>query len=234
MNIHGIIESSVIGDDIFSPTIFLKGCNLNCPYCINYKLVNGDVESYPLEKAISYIKENECKFVNISGGEPLLSDLIDLEELISKFNDLGCKVGLSTNGAYPFKLESLINKINYVALDVKSEDPSVYDRICNNDKFPFLNILTSLYVLKTNKKARQDFDFEVRTTVYPEFIDCNSIINIASLIGKGEKYFLQVYRNNEKTLGNCNDVKPYSKSEIDELLDIAKKSCKGDVYLRYV
>jgi len=62
-----------------------------------------------------------------SGGEPLLQpDLIDYIRMVK---DLGYKVKLDTNGTMPDRLMSVIDLVDYVAMDIKAS-PQHYSEAC--------------------------------------------------------------------------------------------------------
>ena len=96
--------------------------------------------------------------IMISGGEHLM--LKNLVELIDHFRDKGLKIGLSTHGIYPDRLKTLLPKLDYVALDIKSDDPKVYeflDLIKNNDLnqdiyiYIYIHIYIYIYIWKNMK-----------------------------------------------------------------------------------
>ncbi|MFA7220329.1 MAG: hypothetical protein WC119_07525, partial [Synergistaceae bacterium] len=70
--IYGFNGSSEAGPDTFAPSIFLGGCNFRCDYCMNATLVLDCVAIkgiINLEHIKNFVKENDCRSVNVSGGE---------------------------------------------------------------------------------------------------------------------------------------------------------------------
>ena len=59
-------------------TVFLGGCNFRCPFCQNGEILNGDFEGYTIEQFLSFLKKRQgiLDGVCVSGGEPLLSDVV--------------------------------------------------------------------------------------------------------------------------------------------------------------
>ena len=221
--IYGFNKTSDAGPDVLAYSIFLGGCNLRCPYCMNSKLVTSVEQMIPID--FNIIKEsiikNNIQWVIISGGEILLNTIDRLSDLITEIKNLGCKVGISTNGVLYSRLMVIIDKINYVALDIKG-NRNVYSKI-SNDKFSYENVLISKRFLSDEKNKRSDFDYEIRFTMYPVFMK-ESFGDILSLINSDEKLVLQPYRHSSNMLDkNCNNVEPFTDEEINCYLSIAKK-----------
>ena len=105
-------------------TVFTGGCNFRCPFCHNASLVirPSDVEEISEEKFFSYLKKRQgiLDGVCITGGEPLLNK--DIEDFIRRIRSLGLLVKLDTNGAFPERLERLLDEglVDYVAMDIKN------------------------------------------------------------------------------------------------------------------
>lgn len=74
----------------------LTGCNLRCSYCDTpYALTEGD--DLPVEKVVRTVQEHRTRFVEITGGEPLLQ--AETPSLCRRFLDLGFTVLVETNGS---------------------------------------------------------------------------------------------------------------------------------------
>ena len=95
-------------------TVFTAGCNFRCPFCHNASLViSPDMSDTISEDDIFAFLKKRCGILDgvcITGGEPLLQR--DIEDFIKKIRELGLAVKLDTNGAYPERLRSIINKGN--------------------------------------------------------------------------------------------------------------------------
>ena len=73
-------------------------CPFHCPQC--YAAQDGSVRELPLSKAVERVRKAASlgiRFVNLSGGEPLLYP--DLEELIRVCRDLKMETAVSLSGA---------------------------------------------------------------------------------------------------------------------------------------
>lgn len=172
-------------------TLFTSGCNLRCPFCHNASLVTHIDNSniYIKEEILSYLKKRQgiLEGVCISGGEPLLHN--EIEDFIKEVKALGYSVKLDTNGFYPDKLISLVEKglVDYVAVDFKSsyEKYAMTTGIENLDLSPFKKTVEFLLSGKV--------DFEFRTTVVEGLHETQDIVDIAKTIQGAPRYFLQSF-----------------------------------------
>ena len=232
--IHGFNQCSEIGVDTFAPSIFLYGCNLRCPYCMNSKIVTHKSDrSIDIEEIREYLKTDKSEWLMISGGEPTITPIDQLKELLVEIKGMDRKIGMSTNGTNPGVLSSIIKDLSYVAMDIKAID---YNDIGYKDAFT--DVLCSKGILMVYKKLRfetgfSDFDYEIRTTLYPDLINASSIDFIGHMIEKDETWVLQQFRHANSMIEDCTNVKPYDEDEVEELLKIAKKYSPKS-YLRYV
>ena len=199
-------------------TVFTGGCNFRCPFCHNASLVTrpSDVEEISTESFFSYVskRKNLLDGVCITGGEPLLNK--DIEDFIVRIRGLGLLIKLDTNGAFPDRLESLLDKglIDYVAMDIKNS-PEKYALTAGlKDGFDISAIQRSIDIIM--KKAP---DYEFRTTVVRELHDENDIRNITEWLQGARKYFLQKYVDSGDIL--CGGYSAYSDSEMLSLHTVA-------------
>lgn len=235
--IYGFNKTSEAGLNVFSPSVFVQGCNLQCPFCFNSVLAKSKMKEkdvISLDIVDSFLDEEKPDMVMISGGEPLM--LKNLVELVDHFTSKGLKIGLSTHGIFNNALKNLLPRLHYVAMDIKSSDPKVYkdlDLIPDNDSFN--NMLDSKEALFQNKKSRSDFDYEVRTSLYPVYVNINTIHEIGKFISNEERWVLQQYRptKNLYNMELTKNIKPYDFDELQLILEAARKYTK-DSYLRYV
>lgn len=239
----GYNKTSEAGFNLFATSIFLFGCNMRCPYCMNGRIVvvkpedwDKPVKTVPLEIVKEHVFESGTKWVMISGGEPLLTPLEKLHNLLDEIHSWDCNIGISTNGTYPELLSQIINKIDYVAMDLKSDSPKIYSKtdIKNGDK-SFSKMIQTKCMLYKQKMEREDFDYEIRTTLYPEFFNINSVENIAGIIRPEEKWVFQQFRHAKNMLDEtrAKSIEPFSPPEIKSIIKKAKKHSKH-VRLRYV
>ena len=169
--------------------IFTPGCNFRCPFCHNAALVTHiDKDTYiNEEEVLSYLRKRQgiLDGVVITGGEPLLQD--GIEEFIGKIKDLGYAIKLDTNGSFPEKLISLVEKglVDYVAMDIKNSKAKYMVTIGVNN-IDMASIEKSVDFLLQNK-----VDYEFRTTIVDGFHTVDDIQDIVAWIKGAHKYFLQ-------------------------------------------
>ena len=101
-------------------TLFMSGCNFNCEFCYNKNLSKERTIDFKIE-ILPKLKERK-EFINhiiISGGECTISpDFIDIIESLyeNKF-----VIGIHTNGYRPDILKKVINKLDFVGMDIKND-----------------------------------------------------------------------------------------------------------------
>lgn len=229
--IYGFNTTSEAGPDVFTPSIFLFGCNLRCPYCFNSELVevtkNRSLpDPVPIETILSYVKDNCIDKIHISGGEPLVHPLSKLKNLFELLSKIGCKIGLSTNGFYSDKLFELKDYLYFVSLDYKIDSAKKYNvldiRQRNEGDLP---ILKTLNVLRYIKKEDNEFDYEVRTTLFPLYVNEDVLISIGRHLHLYERWVLQKFRiaPNMLRFKDIENVRAYSDEECESLFSTAKR-----------
>ncbi len=215
MTIKGLQKTTLLDyPEKLACTIFTAGCNFRCPFCHNASLVlrAGEVEEIPLSALFSYFDKRGGLLdgVCITGGEPLLNP--DIEELIVKIRSYGLLVKLDTNGAFPERLESLLDKglLDYVAMDVKNSDEKYGITVGLGDSFDVSVVDRSIDIIM--KKAP---DYEFRTTVVRELHDREDLISIANKLKNAKRYFLQKYVDSGDVLASG-----YTAYEDAEMLEL--------------
>jgi pyruvate formate lyase activating enzyme len=235
--IYGFNKTSEAGVKVFAPSIFIQGCNFQCPFCFNAVLAKSQMKKkdiVPIEAVDRFIEREKPEMIMISGGEPFM--LKNIGELMDHFLEKGLKIGISTHGVFPSRLKELLNKISYVALDIKSSDPKVYeflDLISDNNSL--VKTFVSKSILENKRVSDPDFDFELRTTLYPPYVNKETIRAIGSLIENDTRWVLQQYRPTKGlySMSLTKGVEPYTYEELQELLQLARLYTK-EAHLRYV
>jgi len=105
-------ESSLMG----LPTVFVRltGCPLRCQYCDTSYAFSGGIV-YQLEEVLQQVASYHCKYVTVTGGEPLAQP--DCARLLSMLCDAGFTVSLETSGAMDI---SEIDKRVIIVMDLKT------------------------------------------------------------------------------------------------------------------
>jgi len=131
------------------PNIFIRttGCNLRCSFC-DTKYAYNKGKEMTLEKIIEKISIYPCKYICITGGEPLLQK--DIVDLIDKLLKKGYKTSIETNGSLSIK--KISNKKSLmISLDIK----------CPSSKMHKKNFLKNVNFLK--KKDQLKFIIKNKT-----------------------------------------------------------------------
>lgn len=225
-------------DGEFWPVVFVAGCNLRCPYCMNVKIVEKPVDQFiPMAEVLCRLEEWGEPGVMISGGEFLMGHL-DAENLalIKALSAGGRKVGISTNGMSPGKLmEALHNPaVAFVALDCKfgidnlDEDANrkagLIGLSCGSDMVD--NIHCSLGCVSRWHDSNPDAKSEVRMTMYPPLVGQDDVFSVAKRVHPKSKLVLQNYRKNKQFNGEINPVEPYPDEEISRIRSLVE-NCIG-------
>lgn len=195
INIQGLQKTTLLDyPGCVAATVFLGGCNLRCPFCHNMDIVeNISAPAYTDEDILKFLSSRRgiLDGVCITGGEPTLCK--ELPSLIELIRNLGFKVKLDTNGTNPKMLSELIKKdlLDYVAMDIKSSLPG-YGRACGIEDIKLTPIKESIDLLIKGK-----VDYEFRTTAVEQFLDDNTVKDIATLLKGAKRYYLQGYVESE-------------------------------------
>ncbi|MFW6120888.1 MAG: radical SAM protein [Petrotogales bacterium] len=185
-------------------TVFTSGCNFDCEYCHNAQL-KKIIDNNITEGEIFEYMRNHIAMVDaltVTGGEPSIWG----EGLISFFrryrDNFGHKLlKIDTNGSKPDFLRKIKNLVDYVAIDLKSLDYSLFSDI-------------TLDIIKESLEIVKGFNnYEVRITAYPPYVKKEDFSSYKQLL-KGHK------RVAIQQLTPVDDVEPYEKSILDEFSKI--------------
>ena len=206
--VKSVIWSSMIDyPDNICTTLFTGVCNFDCEFCYNKGLLKEkelDFENVILPKLLD--RKDFIDHVIISGGECTVHE--DFEKYLNILYDNGFTIGIHTNGYTPEILERIIDKIDYVGMDIKN-DFEHYDDITQR-KIDVEKIKRSIDILLKSGK-----NYEFRTNVYPKYVDTENVIEIAKYLKEvgAKKYVLQKYFDHDKS------VIPYSNEKMNEMKD---------------
>ena len=201
-------------------TVFTGGCNFRCPFCHNASLAvrAGEVDSIPEEEVFDLLRKRRgiLDGVCVTGGEPLMHGDA-LEDFIRRVKELGYSVKLDTNGSYPERLKTLIEKglVDKVAMDIKNS-PEKYGETAGLADFDMTPILNSIELLKTG-----GIDYEFRTTVVDELHSCEDLERIGKMIEGAKAYYLQAFVDSGDLIGE--GMSAPSGEKMAEFLKISRK-----------
>ncbi|NLM72635.1 MAG: anaerobic ribonucleoside-triphosphate reductase activating protein [Clostridiaceae bacterium] len=191
MRIAGLQRSSLIDyPEKISAVVFTQGCNMNCSYCHNSRLIRDydNCNFYDESEVLEFLNKRRGLLdgVVITGGEPTLQK--DLVDFIIQVREMGFLVKLDTNGTNPSVLKKLIddNLVDYVAMDIKAP-MAKYRQICCSE-VDTGKIEESIDILLDGK-----VEYEFRTTYAPELEEVD-LIDISRFIKGAGRYVIQQYR----------------------------------------
>lgn len=199
-------------------TVFTVGCNFRCPFCHNNGLVNGNYgEQLSQVEVLRFLQRRRAVLEGmcLTGGEPLIQT--GVAEFLQAVKALGYAVKLDTNGAYPERLKSLVDKglVDYVAMDVKNSRER-YAQTAGCQTVDLTKVEQSVEYLKSGV-----VDYEFRTTVTGNLHDEQSVEAMARWLEGSKRLYLQKFVNsgdliNPDTTGCDDDV-------LYRYLDIVRK-----------
>lgn len=218
MSISGLVKTSLVDyPGLVSCVLFVSGCNYNCFYCHNRSLICKGKELFTIKYVEDFLKKRIGLLdgVVITGGEPTLDpNLIAYIKMIKK---LGFKVKLDTNGSSPKMIQQLVDAhmCDYFAVDYKAPSNS-YKNICG-DSADSKSVLETIHILQNNH-----IDFEVRTTVIPQFRE-EDLICMAKELSVVPRYSLNRYRKPKEYQKSdeqkVNEI-PYTQKEIQNFVSL--------------
>lgn len=223
--IGGIKKTSLLDyPNKLSAIIFTQGCNFNCGFCHNPRLIKcqatpfSNQPKYDINSFFNFLENRKGKLdgVVITGGEPTLQK--DLKPVIKRIKDMGFLIKLDTNGYKPNVLHDLLNEnlLDYIAMDIKAP----------LDKYSFvtnINIDTKKIKKSINLIIQSGVDYEFRTTFMPYFHTIEDFIKIGELIKNSKQYYLQKFEaQSEINNSQLKYEKNFSDEDITKIINILK------------
>ena len=193
-------------------TVFTGGCNFKCPFCHNASLVLSPNEFKSAQEDIFIYLSSRKGIIDgvcITGGEPLLQP--DIEDFIVKVKELGLLVKLDTNGSFPSKLKTLLDKglLDYVAMDIKASKEN-YSKLCGVE-INIEDIKESIEIIRDS-----DIPYEFRTTAVKELHTKEDFYNIGLWLKGAKQYFIQGFVDSGNLIKE--GLSAFSDAEMQELL----------------
>ncbi len=135
------------------PNIFIRtsGCNLRCSFC-DTTYAYDDGKEMSIDEISSQISKYPCKYICITGGEPLLQkEILDLIDFLIKRK---YKICIETNGSMSIK--KLSNKKSLMtSLDIKCPSSNMHER----NSFENISLLRKNDQLKFVIKDKKDYNY---------------------------------------------------------------------------
>ena len=211
MKIGGLQKTSLLDyPDTISAIVWTVGCDFRCPFCYNKDIVLGNVEPISEDEVLSFLKKRfgMLEGLVISGGEPLMQK--DIVEFCEKVKKIGYLIKIDTNGMHPEKLKELIDKnlVDYIAMDVKAPKKK-YDKL-TNIRTNIKKIEKSIEIIKNST-----VDYEFRTTIIPELLTNQDIMDIAKWLKRAKRFYIQQFKVDTPLISpKLSKAKPYAKEEL--------------------
>lgn len=172
-------------------TVFLPGCNLRCPFCHNFSLIEqppriGEDELFRFLASRRGLLDG----VAVTGGEPLLSP--ELPALLRRIRALGFAVKLDTNGCFPDGLAALLDEglVDYVAMDIKNSPEKYAKTVGRAGVFDAVHRSAA-------RLMRGEVAYEFRTTVVDELHEPSDFDAVGQWLAGAERFFLQCFRESD-------------------------------------
>lgn len=222
MLIGGFEKSTLIDyPGKIAATVFVCGCDFRCPFCHNPELVDPErIKRQPKieeEDFFRFLKSRRGLLdgVCVTGGEP--TGQPDLIDFVRKIKKQGFLVKLDTNGSRPEVLKELFQKklLDFVAMDIKNIKEKYSQTVGAEAKIE--KIERSIALIRNS-----DRDYEFRTTVVPDLIDCQEIEGIGQWLSGARIFVLQQFRANKALDPFYQKIRGYTGQEMEELAKIAR------------
>ena len=225
MKIAGLVKNSCVDyPGQLACVLFVPGCNYDCYYCHNRMLLGSAPEALSLQAAMAFLHKRAglLDAVVITGGEPTLQP--GLIPFLRAVKTAGYLLKLDTNGSMPDVVRQVLEAglCDYFAVDYKAPE-NRYQEICG----PGADART---VHKTIRLLLQfGADFEVRTTVIPQFSQ-GDLLQMALELPPVPRYVLNRYRKPDgyrpEDEFRVNQT-PYTQTEVAAFAQAMRKAQPG-------
>lgn len=182
--------------------LWFAGCNMKCKYCHNVEFFDQNNNFVEENDVLDFLKSRIDLFdgVVLSGGECTLEK--DIYNFIRKIKELGFKIKVDTNGLNTEIIKNLTenNLVDFFALDFKAIR-NKFNLITQIPEKLYKNFEETLNFL-ISKLLDNKIDLEIRTTVHTDLLqenDINEIIRLLDSLRYSRIYYIQNFRNDNKT-----------------------------------
>ena len=199
-------------------TVFLGGCTFRCPYCHNAELVlrPDGIETIPIDGFLAFLdgRKGWLEGICISGGEPLLH--ADIEDLIRAVRERGLLVKLDTNGAFPARLERLLQSglLDFLAMDVKAP-------LERYGEVTHVNVDVKAIEKSADLVRNADIPATFRTTVVPGLVGLEDVVKIGQWLGRSASYVIQQFVPHNTIDPAYSDKEPYRREQLEAMVEAA-------------
>ena len=214
--IKGFTTNSLLDwDGRVASIIFLPNCNFRCPYCHAAELVIRDdtLPVVPMSEVDDYLDKNQgwIDGVVISGGEPALH--AGLPGLINHLAGCGVEIKLFTNGSRPDVLRELLNAglLAAVSMDIKAPLDDRYARAAG------VHVDLDAIRAAADVIMHSGIAYEFRTTVCPEVLGHDDVVDVARGVRGASLLILQQFRPIDCLDPAFEKIAPYGEEQLDRM-----------------
>jgi pyruvate formate lyase activating enzyme len=193
---------------VISLVLFLRGCNLQCPFCHNPGVVRGEHAPVDFGNIKAYIlrRRDVIEGVVLSGGEPTLH--AGLPALVRELRSLSLAVKIDTNGLLPDMIAAC--RPDYLALDIKTLPSNYHVLGCSYDDAA-ARLSRSIAMVKAMGE-----NAEVRIPAVPGFVDETVIESLSAMLSGVTKVWLQPFQRDTALLDpSFARLQPYSMEKLE-------------------
>lgn len=179
----------------------IESCNLACRNCFRVGTVGAMIQNTMFPKILEVLKQLGCKYVNFSGGEPLLHQ--NLKEMLIYAKSSGFQCVLSTNGMLLSSLrDEILDYVDVLALPMDGFNAEINDQIRGAGHF---------------SKVEKHVD-DYMNANYPFQLKINTLVN-RSNINSLDKILMR-FQNNERVVWKLFQIakRGFVNSDIDNQL----------------
>ena len=223
-------------------TVFLKGCNLTCPWCCNPENISFEIENYihdgqnesfgydisldALEKEILkdevFYAENNGG-VTFSGGEPLLQ-IRELEPLLKSLKSKNINICFETSLSAPSDLlEIAIEYIDEIFIDIKVLDKKEAKNVLNLDIDLYYE---NLELINSSNLDKKNITFRIPLNKEHTLKEDN-IKNILNCIEKYSYFNVEIFKTHNLAESKCKSLNQefisFSAVDDGELKEVLEK-----------
>ncbi len=223
MRVASIIDISLVDvPGIPVSVLFTAGCNLDCPYCQNAKIIaRTSGEEMAIEDIVQRLQGNLTNGYCITGGEPTIHK--DLPYLLKELRSEDAKhINLNTQGTILGVLEKSLPFLDSIWFDIKTI-PENYSYVTRVQLNPWSKVEQSIKMILDSNVA-----FWPRTTYVGGLTRPSEILEISQLLndlGFAGEYTVQNYVKSSGT--RQDDVKDYWEPDIDEVKSVFNQIPSG-------
>ena len=121
-------------------------CNLRCKHC--FYPTNIKPRELTLDEIKDFADKNKFTQVILTGGEPFLRN--DIADIAKIFISRGCRINIDTNGSYPEKVETFVEKIPNAVFQISIDgDEELHDEIRGEGSYK--KAMETLNILRAHK-----------------------------------------------------------------------------------